>query len=181
LTAEVDKMGKSSTDLEQLRAEIKNDQDRLQVYRNELADLKLELRAPQRVTTYQDAALQKQDTKKQLLATPAAPMTVLMRVCAAFGWGEARARRIGAADEVATGLNLRVVGAVPALPRAARDASPEEQTIHLNGLLESIDGIRTVLLREANLDDTMRVIMVSSAVGGEGKTTLASHLAGSLA
>jgi succinoglycan biosynthesis transport protein ExoP len=45
---------------------------------------------------------------------------------------------------------------------------------------ESIDAIRTLLLRDASLEST-RVVMVTSAVDGEGKTTLASHLAGSLA
>lgn len=181
LTVEVEKLGKSSTELEQLRAEIRGDEGRLQLYRDQLADLKLEVRAPQRITKYQDAALQKQDNKKQLLATAGAPVTVLLFVCAVIGWWESRARRIHTADEVAGGLGIRVVGAVPALARAARNASPEEESLQLHGLLESIDGIRTVLLREANLDSSMKVVMVSSAVAGEGKTTLACHLAGSLA
>src|SRR5262249_56521264 len=47
-------------------------------------------------------------------------------------------------------------------------------------LLESIDGIRTMLLRDASVEAT-RVVMVTSAVAGEGKTTLASNLATSLA
>src|SRR5439155_15590423 len=47
-------------------------------------------------------------------------------------------------------------------------------------LLESIDAIRAFLLRDSILEAT-RVVMVTSAVAGEGKTTLASHLAGSLA
>ena len=106
---------------------------------------------------------------------------VLLLVCGVIGWWESRARRIHTADEVAGGLGLRVVGAVPALARAAQKTSPEEESLQLHGLLESIDGIRTVLLREANLDSAMKVVMVTSAVGGEGKTTLASHLAGSLA
>src|SRR5262249_36273518 len=45
-------------------------------------------------------------------------------------------------------------------------------------VIESIDAIRTVLLRDP---DANRVLMVTSAEGGEGKTTLAGHLAGSLA
>jgi capsular exopolysaccharide synthesis family protein len=47
-------------------------------------------------------------------------------------------------------------------------------------MIESMDGIRTRLLH-AGRSETLRVVMVASAVSGEGKTTLASHLAASLA
>jgi capsular exopolysaccharide synthesis family protein len=45
---------------------------------------------------------------------------------------------------------------------------------------ESTDTIRTVLLHEASAQAT-RLVMVTSALGREGKTTLATHLAASLA
>src|SRR5262249_48661248 len=75
-----------------------------------------------------------------------------------------------------------VVGAVPALPHPEQHlAGPgTEEDGGEQGLLESIDSIRTLLLREAHVEGT-RVVMVSSADSGEGKTTLASHLASSLA
>src|SRR5439155_3205160 len=47
-------------------------------------------------------------------------------------------------------------------------------------LIESVDCVRVFLLHEARLSGT-RVVMVTSAVGREGKTTLSSHLAASLA
>jgi hypothetical protein len=122
LNAEADKTGKFSTELEQLRAEIKGDETRLQRYRDELADLKLDLRAPQRITKYQDAALQKQDNKKQLLATAGAPVAVMMLVCVAIGFWESRCR-IHTADEVASGLGLRVVGPRPGAA-ASRSGPP---------------------------------------------------------
>jgi capsular exopolysaccharide synthesis family protein len=43
-----------------------------------------------------------------------------------------------------------------------------------------VDAIRTLLLHTAQTD-ALRVIMITSANGGEGKTSLASHLAASLA
>jgi capsular exopolysaccharide synthesis family protein len=97
-------------------------------------------------------------------------------------WWECRARRIHTADEISTGLGMRVVGAVPSLAHAAQRVvnTGGEDDLHEQHLLESIDGIRTVLLRDADVQDT-RVVMVTSAASGEGKTTLASHLAGSLA
>src|SRR5262249_6840399 len=47
-------------------------------------------------------------------------------------------------------------------------------------VMESIDAIRTRLLHEANTRAT-RVVLVTSATAGEGKTTLAAALASSLA
>ncbi len=49
-----------------------------------------------------------------------------------------------------------------------------------NRLTESVDAIRTTLLSAARYD-ALRRIMVTSAVGGEGKTLLSCHLAVSLA
>jgi len=80
-------------------------------------------------------------------------------------------------------LAMRVVGAVPELPdprRRMMTADPAAEELVRHNLLESIDAIRTMLLRNAGADN-MRVVMVTSAVGGEGKTTLASQLAMSLA
>ena len=47
-------------------------------------------------------------------------------------------------------------------------------------LLESVDATRTLLLHAARTG-SYRVMMITSAVGGEGKTSLASYLATSLA
>jgi capsular exopolysaccharide synthesis family protein len=75
---------------------------------------------------------------------------------------------------------MRVVGTVPPLA-----STPQGQLVGPGGedahhLVESIDAIRTVLLRDASVQAT-RVVMVTSATGGEGKTTVAGYLAGSLA
>lgn len=95
---------------------------------------------------------------------------------------EFRSRKITSSDEVKTGLGLTVIGTVPTLPDKAR--SPISQTkldpYWQNQLMESVDMIRTMLLHSARANNT-RVIMVTSAVGGEGKTSLSSQLAASLA
>ncbi|HXG11929.1 MAG TPA: polysaccharide biosynthesis tyrosine autokinase, partial [Gemmataceae bacterium] len=181
LAREVEKIGTSSTELEMLGADIKRDEKTATRMAEELEQLKVEQRSPSRVNLYQEAAAQRKDHKRQLLALIGAPLAAMLLVCLAVSWWEFRGRRIHTPDEVLTGLGMRVVGAVPAFPRNVSVPllhGPDETDGH--GLLESIDGIRTLLLRDAR-QKAMRVLMVTSAVSGEGKTTLATHLAGSLA
>ncbi len=179
LGAEADKIGTSSTEMELLRAEIKQEETVVERVGHELEALQVELRSPPRVSLYQEAGLQKKDNKRQLLATVMAPLVVLFGVCFCIAWMEYRARRIHSADEVVTGLGMRIVGTVPVL---AASTSGQAMAGGDDGhtLLESIDAIRTVLLRDASVQAT-QVIMVTSASDGEGKTTLAGYLASSLA
>jgi capsular exopolysaccharide synthesis family protein len=129
-----------------------------------------------------DAEWQPRDAKKRLLLLILAPLAAFFGMVLAVGWWEFSARRIQGPDELASGLAIRVVGAVPELPdpRRAIASDPQSQAIYRHNLIESIDAIRTMLLRNAPAEN-LRTIMVTSAVGGEGKTTLASNLAMSLA
>jgi capsular exopolysaccharide synthesis family protein len=81
---------------------------------------------------------------------------------------------------VVAGLAMRVVGAVPELPGKRMGDDPAAEELIRHNLIESIDAIRTMLLRNASAEN-LRVVMVTSAESGEGKTTLASNLAMSLA
>ena len=97
---------------------------------------------------------------------------------------EFRAQRISSLDEVVRGLGIKVVGTVPVKPgrisRALPDpASPREQ-LWQHQLMESVDATRVMLTHTARVE-SLRVLLVTSAVGGEGKTSLSSHLATSLA
>jgi capsular exopolysaccharide synthesis family protein len=150
--------------------------------KEQIDKMAVELNAPDRIFVYQDAELQKKDVKKQLLGAIVAPIGVLALVCFVVALGEHQQRRIHNAGEVARGLGIRVVGAVPNLPHLEHHLVGANGDSDLEGhpALESIDALRTVLLREAGADGG-RVVLVTSAVAGEGKTTLASHLAGSLA
>ena len=60
-----------------------------------------------------------------------------------------------------------------------RPESPRDQ-LWRHRLIESVDTTRIMLMHAARTD-SLRVVLVTSAVGGEGKTSLASHLATSLA
>ena len=167
-------------DIEQLKGEIKNAQLHVDNLSARLDAARMELDLGPRVGIHQEAAVQYKDNKRQILAAAAAAMAGLIGVAFCVAWWEFRARRIQTSAEVATNLGMRVVGSVPTLPQFAVLTNNAELDAHGQNLQESIDGIRTMLLRDANVEGT-RVVMVTSAVDGEGKTMLASYLAQSLA
>lgn len=130
-----------------------------------------------RVHPVGEAEWQKLSSKKRTMMMLMGPLMAFAVVALALAWMESTARRITTADEVSTGLSLRVVGTVPVLPQPGSAEATAEMG---HNLVESIDSIRTMLLRSARSDKT-RIVLVTSAVSGEGKTTLASNLAVSLA
>lgn len=182
LNTEMIQLKKVDPDQDGLRDTIRQQEDIVNRLSYKLKSEEIELMATPRISKYQDSDLQKKDMKKQLLGTIAAPLAVFLAVCMALAWTEVRHRRIRSAGEVSRGLGIRVVGAVPALPEQERCPIGPAGEPDLEGhpALESIDAIRTLLLRDADAQAT-RVVMVTSAASGEGKTTVASHLASSLA
>ena len=96
---------------------------------------------------------------------------------------EFRSRKIGVTQDVSHGLGMNVIGTVPAMPARSRKASANDSASEqqwLSQLQESVDAIRTVILHQAR-SEAMHVLMVTSASSGEGKTTLTTQLAASLA
>jgi succinoglycan biosynthesis transport protein ExoP len=77
--------------------------------------------------------------------------------------------RLSSSEEVPQRLGLRVIGTVPRITRRTNPGHVAEQ----------VDGVRAVLSQTGR--ETPRVILVTSAVEHEGKTTFASQLAASLA
>lgn len=114
-----------------------------------------------------------------LLAAAAGIFAFVLPGAGLLFW-DIRSQRINSADEVSERLGLPIMGSVPILPARVtrRLGSSNGRGRWWQSLLsESIAGIRANLLRE----DDVRVVMVTSAVGGEGKTTVATQLAMSLA
>jgi capsular exopolysaccharide synthesis family protein len=80
--------------------------------------------------------------------------------------------RLSTADEVPQRLGLRVIGTVPRISRSRK--RPNDGHV-----AECVDGIRAVISQTGR--EAPKVILVTSAVEHEGKTTFAAQLAASLA
>jgi capsular exopolysaccharide synthesis family protein len=182
-TKDVNSFKLEVVDLEWLQDEILNLDTFNKEVTRQMTALQVEIQAPPRVTELEEA-----------IVAPAQTESSRMRMAGGAGAGaflaalfgvaflEFRRRRVNDADEVVQALRMRLVGQLPLVPRRAllgRSTSARNLEWQ-NRLTESVDAIRTTLLNAARLEGLRRV-MVTSAVGGEGKTLLSCHLAVSLA
>jgi succinoglycan biosynthesis transport protein ExoP len=97
--------------------------------------------------------------------------------CFGIAYLEFRNRRLNGAEQVDEGLGIRVVGTLPAL--SARTMLDPNHPI-IAQLTESIDSVRTQLMHDST-SKRRQVVLITSASTMEGRTTVASQLAASLA
>ena len=183
---ETKQIGIASFELESLQQEIEQIDEVSSSINEEIQKINIELQSPPRITLHRRAEVPFEPALMQrYLATGLAGFGVLGFVIVGIVWLETTARRISNVQEVTGGLCLPVVGSLPVMPRwmmhgntSARNSG--RSAVWQSVWTESVDSTRTMLLKDAQFD-SRQVIMVCSALQGEGKTTLSSHLATSLA
>jgi capsular exopolysaccharide synthesis family protein len=176
-------MNRSATDLEKLKEEIAHSKDAADEIGLEIVRMGLEIDAPDRVSLFEKAEAGRKMKDNRPLMAGVSGLGTFGMIVLAVSFLEFRARRIGSTEAVTWGLGMPLMGALPALPKGQgfRQRAAQERLNRARGLmLESVNAMRTVLLRLA-ADQGVRAVMVTSAVEGEGKTSLACHLASSLA
>ena len=174
-------------DLSALQEEVAQLQGTAGQVATEVETLNVELQAPPRIRTIEDAVPPLTRDQKKRFA-----MIGLIIFGSFFGglfgvaFLELQTQKVDSADDVPAELGLQVVGTLPIMRsrtvrrgQGTRRQTPKDRYWH-NVLLESIDATRTMLVHAARTE-SHRVVMITSAVGGEGKTSLSSHLATSLA
>ena len=151
--------------LEQLKVDYENKSKRI-----ELIEKPTKARSP--------------DGKRRLMMTGGIGVGTLALVLLGISLLEYRVRRIDSLNTVSQDLGLRLVGSLPATPSRSRFGLSGQVAIQdaywRSRLNESVNAIRTMMLRQSQLE-RIQVVMVTSATVGEGKTSLACHLATSLA
>jgi capsular exopolysaccharide synthesis family protein len=175
---------RNGVDIAPLADDIKKAEEVVKKVGEQAQALRIEQDAPPRVTALQEAVVLPRDDRRQLQMAGLAGLGAFGLVVFGFSWWEFRSRRVGSLDEVSQGLGLRLLGALPRMPDRVRrqlGGGAGKQDLHWHSLLnESIDVTRTLLLHDSQAT-TVQVVLVTSAAEGEGKTSLASHLAASLA
>lgn len=175
--------GGSSIDVEMMRSEIALLEGILKSVADEREKLTIEIRNRPRITLIHKAdppAAPDRDKKPQLAIL--AGLGGFFFPFFGIIWLDARSRRINSSGEVYLHTGLDVIGAVPMVPARTLGSlvGGGRMQRYRQEFNESIDSIAARLLHLAERDHT-RVVLVSSAVAGEGKTTLATQLALSLA
>lgn len=180
---EMEQSGGESLDLEFYRTELAREEKVFELISSRMLAMKTEMAAPGRVKLLDEANLPTEPVQW-------APWKVLFLLalsgfCLPFGlailW-ERTARRVGDAATLRKS-DLHVLAEITALPvRSASGASfsSERSKRELSLFEESIDSLRTGLRLSPQLKD-VQVLAVTSAISREGKTSLASQLAVSIA
>lgn len=169
--------------LEELDKDIAHKEELVRAMENEIERLRIESGAQPRIERYRDAEMPvSPDMKKRLGGTAMAGLGAFGLIVVGVAFLEYRTTRISSLTELKD-LNLRVVGYVPAMPRYATNGAggwrKRKTQFWRSVLAESIDSTRTVLLNETD-SESLKTIMITSAMQGEGKSTLSCHLATSL-
>jgi polysaccharide biosynthesis transport protein len=171
-------------ELDRLDARAAEIEDRIKVAKKRAEELEIELRAPARARTQEEAVItQVPNPAKKMKMVAVAVAVGFLAGLAGIAYLDLRTGRIDSPDGVDRHLHTGVVGCVPRVPAGAiaaltraDDAPPGEDSA---GLCDAVDACRALLLH-ALPGSQPRVVMVSSATAGEGKTSLAGQLALSL-
>ena len=110
---------------------------------------------------------------KLMMATPVGVLAALMSL---FILLEIRSGRVGHPDELSPRMKAEVFS-VPPLPTLRSGQGNRGRGDQVEEFTQRVDHLRVALCGENN-DGVARCVMITSAAGGEGKTTLAAQLAG---
>ena len=170
--------GKINTDLELKKAEIEQLQNVRRNIAERIEQWEIEAEAPQRVNRI--PGIEKTpaiNTFQRYAISGLGGLTMFGLTCFGIAYLEFRNRRLNGAEQIDEGLGIRVVGTLPSLS-GRKSLDPRHPVVAQ--LTESIDSVRTALMHESTTK-RRQVVLVTSAETMEGRTTVASQLAASLA
>lgn len=178
---DIESIGQSFVNVELQRKDIERLGKEIDRVSAELSRTKIELERKARVELISEARAPMSANKpgRKMLSAAAGLFAFMLPSVGLLFW-DVRSQRVNTPDEVSQRLGLPLMGSLPILPsRATRQlGGPSSNGRWWQAMLsESIAGIRANLLHQGDA----HTVMVSSAVGGEGKTTVATQLAMSLA
>ncbi len=181
LQEESKSINRGSMDLSQQQDELQIVSETAKKIGAEVEAMEVELGAPPRIRIVDRAAVPtRKDELRRVKAGLVAGAGSFLVMLGLIAFLEFNTRRIDTIDQVVHGLRLRLVGSLPAVRRQSMRHYPEQQNQSRSLFIESIDATRMMLLHESR-PGGIQSVMITSASQGEGKSSLSSHLAVSLA
>ncbi len=175
---ELDKKSVRSVELEVGANELAQLQEIANDMSIKLEQFDVEAVAPNRIRPMQEATVSPAiNSTTRYAITGMGGVMALCLTCFGIAYMEFRNRRLDGPEQVDEGLGIRVVGTLPALS-ARKMLDPDHPIVAQ--LTESIDSVRTQLMHDST-SKRRQVVLVTSATTMEGRTTVASQLAASLA
>ena len=186
---ETKRIGVSSFELESLREEIRQVSSLGERVEDEIQKLQIEIQSPIRVSMHREAKVANEpDLSGQIRMTAMAGLGVFGLLATGIVLLEIHAYRISSAQDVVEGLGLKIIGSLPLMPgwmtsgkQPSHIRPGGKRDLMRSMWKESVDSTRTMILSDPGVQEKCSIILVASATSGEGKTTLCSHLAVSLA
>jgi capsular exopolysaccharide synthesis family protein len=170
---EVAELGKANADLSARRSEIEQLEKVTEQMGMQLQASEVDIAMPARVELIEEASVPEgSDELFRIMLTILAGLGGLGLGAGAVVIFEYLRDRVSTAEEISQRVGVRVVGTLPQVSRSRKRSTAGE-------MAESVDGVRAVISQTGR--DAPKVILVTSAVGHEGKTTFAAQLAASLA
>ena len=173
LEEETKKLGRSSIDIEMMRAEIAALEEVLSNIGGEIQRTKIELKSDSRITVISDATTVAGEKKKRYMATAGLGFLGFCLPFAGLIGLDLSRRHVNDTDSIGRDLMIPVLGAVPHQRQVSQMV--HQDTFASGEFGNSVSGIVAMLVNLARFEGT-RVIMVTSATSGEGKSTLAASL-----
>lgn len=174
LSKEVTELGKANADMDARKVELEHLQRVTDQIGIELESTAIDLNMPNRVTLIEPAGVPRgNDRLFRLLLTMMAGMAGLTLGGGVIVLREYLRDHVNVADDIARRVGVRVLGTFPQVSRLRKGRD------YGAVLAESGDAIRTLIAQTGR--EAPKVILVTSAVESEGKTTFAAQLAASLA
>jgi capsular exopolysaccharide synthesis family protein len=185
LEIEVKATGDDALEIQFAKEELSTSQEQRATVERNLKQLEYEAMGNTRISQIARAKpsfVPISNNRAKLMA--AAPVGVLVLVLGLFVLVEARSGRVADPDELPGRVRVGVLGVVPPLPSAKRLRGSGQRALRDNQrrvdeFVQSLDHLRVALCADRpGLMAGHRCILITSACGGEGKTTLAAQLAG---
>lgn len=185
LSNQLKEMGAFNSELVVRQVKLESDEENMSRIAQEIETLELEIASKPQIEVLEKAIIPDESNwiMKYMQIIAAWMLSMVGTILGVTLW-DMQFKRVNNSQEISDAGELRVIGSLPSLnSRRAGGLLPvsgsQRRTIEVT-LTRSIDSIRTAL-QFARKQHPYKVIMVSSALGQEGKTTVASQLAVSFA